>query len=105
VAAINIDPGDPSSTAGQSPMRLIDTSTLHVDVNISDVDIGRVAQGQPARIVAEAALGKEFTGKVSYIAPAATISGNIRTYLVRIVLDDPAGLRSGMSVRATLGVQ
>jgi HlyD family secretion protein len=105
VAAINIDPGDPSSTSGQAPMRLINTSTLHVDVNISDVDIGRVTQGQPARIVAEALAGKEATGKVSYIAPAATVSGNLRTYLVRIALDSPAGLRPGMSVRVTLGGQ
>jgi multidrug resistance efflux pump len=105
VAAINIDPGDPSSTAGQSPMRLIDISTLHVDVNINDLDIGRVTQGQPARIVAEALSGKDVTGKVSYIAPAATISGNIRMYLVRIALDATAGLRPGMSVRVTLVVQ
>jgi len=105
VAAINIDPGDPSATSGQSPMRLIDVSTLHVDVNISDIDIGRVTQGQPARVVAEALGGKDVTGKVSYIAPAATISGNLRTYLVRIALDAPAGLRPGMSVRVTLAAQ
>ncbi len=105
VAAVNIDPGDPSSTAGESPIRLIDVSTLHVDVNINDVDIGRVTPGQPARIVAESLPGKELTGKVSYIAPAATISGNIRTYLVRVTLDNPAGLRPGMSVRVTLVVQ
>ena len=91
--------------SGSIALESIPVPPLHVDVNINDVDIGRVTQGQPARVVAEALGGKAVTGKVSYIAPAATVSGNIRTYLVRIALDSPAGLRPGMSVRVTMSEQ
>jgi len=101
VAEVNIDPGDPSVIAGQVPIRLVDISALHVDVKVNDVDIGRVKQGQPVQVNADAANGKVYTGKVSYIAPAATVSGNLRTYLVSVALDDQTGLRPGMSVRVT----
>jgi multidrug resistance efflux pump len=105
VAEVNIDPGDPSSTAGQVPIRVIDISTLHVDANVSDVDIGQIAMGQAVQVSADMGTGKSYTGKVSYIAPAATISGNIRTYLVRVALDDQAGLRPGMNVRVRFAGQ
>ena len=97
VAQVNIDPGDPSSTSGQVPMYVIDISKLHIDASVSDVDIGRIAVGQAVQVGVDVGTDKTYTGKVSYIAPAATISGNIRTYLVRVVLDDQTGLRPGMS--------
>jgi HlyD family secretion protein len=98
-AEVNIDPGDPSSTSGQVPIRVIDISTLHVDADVSDVDIGRISVGQAAQLTADVGTNKVYTGKVSYIAPSATASGNVRTYQVRIALDDQAGLRPGMRVR------
>ena len=40
-----------------------------------------------------------YKGKISYIAPTATTTGTIRTYLVRISLDQHDGLLAGMSAR------
>lgn len=54
---------------------------------------------------AEGISDQVFTGEVTYIAPTAIANGNIRTYLVRVTLDedDRDGLRPGMSARVELG--
>jgi HlyD family secretion protein len=102
VAAINVDPGDPSTTVGQPAIRVVDVSVLHVDARISDIDIALVSVGQPAEVHADALPDKVFKGKVTYIAPTTTAVGTIRTYLVRIALDSQDGLRAGMSARVDL---
>lgn len=101
-AIVNISPGDPSSTGTQAAIRIVDISNLHVDVQISDVDIGKVSSGQPAEVRVDALPDKVFKGRVGYISPTATSLGTIRTFLVRIELDEQEGLRAGMSARVDI---
>jgi HlyD family secretion protein len=105
VAEVNIDPGDPSATGSDPAIRLVDVSTLRLEVQISDVDIGRVSVGQKANISVDSVPDKVYTGKVSYVAPTATAVGTLRTYLIRIDLDDQTGLRAGMSARVDLATK
>ncbi|MEI7771677.1 MAG: efflux RND transporter periplasmic adaptor subunit [Chloroflexales bacterium] len=102
VADVNIDAGDPSSSAGAAAIRLIDVSALTAEVDVSDVDIAGVQVGQAASLFVQSLPAVTFSGKVAYIAPAATVNGNVRTYKVRIAIDDQGKLLSGMRVRATL---
>ncbi len=102
VTVVNIAPGDPGSTGGEPALRMVDISELRVEVDISDVDIAQVKVGQEARIFVDAFPGEVFSGEVSYIAPSATVSGSVRTYEVRIALDDADKLRDGMSTRVEL---
>jgi HlyD family secretion protein len=99
VAAVNIDPGDPSSVVGQPAIKVVDVSKLRLEVQISDVDIGKVSVGQKATVHVDSLPDKTFEGTVSYVAPTATAVGTLRTYLVRIDVADQAGLRAGMSAR------
>lgn len=78
---------------------------MRVEVNISDTDIARVREGQVAEVRADAVPDEVYLGTVSYIAPTATVVGNVRTYTVRIVLDRQEGLRSGMSVRVNIRIE
>jgi HlyD family secretion protein len=105
VAEVNIDPGDPSATGSQPAIKVVDVSQLRLEVQLSDVDIGRVQVGQPAKIFVDSVPDQVFTGKVSYIAPTATAVGTLRTYLVRIALDNQKGLRAGMSARVDITPQ
>ncbi|KAB8144356.1 HlyD family efflux transporter periplasmic adaptor subunit [Chloroflexia bacterium SDU3-3] len=105
VSAVNIDPGDSSSAGGQAAVTVVDVSKLHVDVNISDVDIAKVKKDQSVKVVVEGAEKDEYTGKVTYIAPTATVSGNVRTYVVRVALDSIDGLRPGMRARTIISVK
>ncbi len=105
VAAVNIDPGDSSVTNGQAAISVVDVRALHVDAQISDIDIGKVQVGQAAEIHADALPEQVFKGKVTYVAPTATMVGTIRTYLVRVAIDDQTGLRAGMSARVDLATK
>ncbi len=105
ISEVNINPGDPGSTTtsgNNTAIKIVDMSRFHIDVDISDVDISKIAIGQPATAYADALPGQTFTGRVSYIAPQADVVGNIRTYVVRVVLDEWVGLRPGMSVRVEI---
>ncbi len=102
IATVNVDPGDPSSTGARPAIRIVDVSALHVDVQLSDVDIGKVQIGQQAQIHSDSVPGKTFTGSIEYIAPTATSTGSIRTFLVRVSLDTLEGLRAGMNARVEI---
>jgi HlyD family secretion protein len=102
VATVNVDPGDPSTTVGQPAIKLVDVSALHMDAQISDIDIGKLSVGQAAEVRADARPDTVYKGKISYIAPTATTVGTIRTYLVRISLDQQDGLLAGMSARVDI---
>lgn len=104
VAQVNIDPGDPSSGAPLPAIQIVDLSELRVEVSISDTDVARVREGLPAEIRVDAVPETVFTGEVTYIAPTATVVGNVRTYLVRISVTDQAGLRAGMSARVNIRI-
>jgi HlyD family secretion protein len=103
INSVTIDPGDPSSPPGVTPIYIVDVRMLHVDVDINDVDIGKVKLGQSFTLDADAMAGTRYSGKVTFIAASATVAGNARTYVVRITLDKQDGLRPGMRVRAVIG--
>jgi HlyD family secretion protein len=102
VAIVNIDPGDPSVVQGGPAIQIVDTSSLRVEVQISDVDIARVQEGQAAEVRVDGIPDRTFTGAVSFVSPTATTQGTIRTFLVRVTLDDITGLRAGMSARVDI---
>lgn len=103
ISEVNIDPGDPSATNGPA-IRVIDVSNLLISVDISDVDIAQIALDQTVEILIEG-LPTTLVGQVSYIAPEATMWGNVRTYVVEITPEDADGLRPGMSVQVEIVIQ
>ena len=107
VAQVNIDVGDIAGGASPLPaVQIVDISELRVEVNVSDTDVARVREGMGAVVTIDAIPGQALEGKVTYIAPTATVVGNVRTYAVRVTLDQnhPAGLRAGMSARVAISV-
>lgn len=102
VSIVNVDPGDPSSTGGMPAIQIVDVNALRVEVQISDVDIARVAVGQTTTVIADALPGRQFAGTISYVAPTATVLGNVRIYLVRVDLEEQNELRAGMNVRVEI---
>ncbi|HWQ12307.1 MAG TPA: HlyD family efflux transporter periplasmic adaptor subunit, partial [Roseiflexaceae bacterium] len=102
VSIVNIDPGDPGVLQGAPAIQVVDVSSLRVDVSISDVDIARVRVGQRASVRVDGIPEREYTGTVSFVSPTAVTRGTIRTFLVRVQLDDITGLRAGMSARVDI---
>ncbi|MBC8162760.1 MAG: HlyD family efflux transporter periplasmic adaptor subunit [Roseiflexaceae bacterium] len=102
VADVAIDPGDWSGATASAAVRIADTSTLRIDVRISDLDIARVREGQQVAISIEGMPNGRYSGRVRSIAPTATEEAGRRSFLVEVALDQQRGLRPGMSARAEL---
>ena len=106
--------------AGEYLMSIVPDAGLWVDANFKEDQLARMQPGQPARVVADAIPGHEFSGRLVSVAPAtgATFSvippenatGNftkiVQRVPVRIALDaaDPklSRLRPGLSTTVSI---
>jgi RND family efflux transporter MFP subunit len=82
--------------AGQALFMLACCAPLRVTADIDEEDINRVKPGQAVLLKADAAPGRVFDGTVSEITPKGDPVN--RSYRVRIALDKPGALRTGMTV-------
>jgi HlyD family secretion protein len=80
--------------------RVQDLSHLVVNVALTEFDVSRTTIGAATRIGADALGGQQFTGKVIDVALTGTDSGGVVTFPVIMSIDEPTGLRPGMSVSA-----
>ena len=94
------------STAVQPDMRLYaiaDLSTVWVNAQVFQNDLGQVKVNTPATITADTYPGRSLTGRVDFIYPDVDMA--TRTARVRIVLQNPdPPLSPGMFVKVTLQV-
>jgi HlyD family secretion protein len=104
IAAVNVKAGEPAAGAGPAFV-VVDTSVFHLDVTVDEVDVARIAVGQPLTVTLDALAGESYSGHVDQIAPTATVNGGVVSYAVRLVLDTTgAALRAGMSATAEIVV-
>lgn len=102
IALVDVNPGDAANPAGRPIVRVVDTTSLRVEVQISDADIANVSIDQRVTVSVDALAGQQFEGTVTFIAPIANVVGNVRSYTIHIALDDISNLRAGMSARVNL---
>ena len=78
-----------------------DLSTVWVNAQVFQPDIGKIKRGDPAKITVDAYPGRTFTGRVDQILPQ--VDANTRTVRVRLVLPNPRlALKPGMYVNVVL---
>ena len=95
--------GVSSFNAGTILFTVADLKSIIIKVNLNEVDIAKVAVGQPVRITLDAYPQKVFTGKVRFVAPAAKLLEKIKVFLVEISLDDLSdAYRTGMSANVEI---
>lgn len=101
VASVSLVAGEAASAS--TPVVLMDVSTLYVDLNLSETDASKVAVGKPVQLTFDALPDAKLEGKVSIIAPTATIVQNVATYAVRVSFD-PAQtpIRVGMTASGAI---
>jgi HlyD family secretion protein len=89
---------------GAPAFQLADLSRFHIDVQVDEVDIANLAEGQPVTIEVDALPEQKLTGTVGRIAPTAQASATTgTTYNVRIDIDpSDLPLLAGMSATATI---
>lgn len=66
-----VTPGVESTFDGKALLTVADLSTLVVKVDLNQIDVAKVALGQPATLTLDALPGKTYAAKVTKIAPAS----------------------------------
>jgi HlyD family secretion protein len=94
--------GDQVST-GTPAFRIDDLSELYVDVQISEVDINKVAVGQEADLTFDAISGKTYSGEVTEVAKVGEDNGSGVDFTVTLRIVDPdEEVRPGMTAAVNI---
>ena len=94
-----------TSEAGKVLCSIYDLSYLTMTLSVDELDISNIAAGQAVSITADAAEGKTYTGVVTKVSVAGTVSGGTTTYPVTVRIDETEGLLPGMNVDAAITLQ
>ncbi len=104
VTAVNAVEGTLAGGLGGAAIQIADTGKYHLDVQVDELDVAGLAEGQTVTVKVDALPEQELTGSVISVAPAAatTPTGGV-SYKVRIDIDPTdALLRAGMSATADI---
>jgi HlyD family secretion protein len=84
-------------------MTLGDVSSVYVEGQVDEADVGRIRLGLPVRTRLESFPGETFTGTVTRIAPMGRQRDNVTTFDVRVSIANPqAKLRVNMTANAEI---
>lgn len=101
VNAVSVAVGQQGST---NALELVDDSSYHIDLNVGEADIPKVALGQDVSLTFDAVPTATVTGKVTFIASKSTVQSNVVSYLTTITLDNAstAMIKPGMTANANI---
>jgi HlyD family secretion protein len=93
-------------SGGQPAFVLTDLSEYHLQVIVDEIDIGRVAAGQPVTITLDALPGESLRGEVTHIADTALPDALVVSYVVTVRLNPTqVPLRAGMTANVDLVIE
>ena len=101
----NLKQGDTISDAGESLCTVYDLSYLKITLNVDELDISSIEEGQKVNITADAVEGKTYEGTVTSITMMGTTTNGVTTYPVEIQLTETEGLMPGMNVSTEILIQ
>ena len=102
----NIKAGDNVNNIESGALAVIyDLSYLKLEMNISELDLSKIQEGQPVDITADAIPGEVFQGRVDRLSINGTTTNGFTTYPATILLEDYGGLNPGMNVSADIIIE
>jgi HlyD family secretion protein len=102
VTEVNNQIGDQVSP-GVTAFRIDDLSMLLVDVRVSEVDVNRIEVKQPATLVFDAILGKEYNGIVQEVAEVGTSVQGVVEFVVTVQMTDAdENVKAGMTAAVNI---
>jgi HlyD family secretion protein len=106
VVSRNVDVGQTVAASFQTPTLFViaqDLTQMQVNANVSESDIGGVAEGKPARFRVDAYPKQFFEGTVTQVRNAPISIQNVVTYDVVIAVDNrDLKLKPGMTASVTI---
>jgi HlyD family secretion protein len=104
ILSLDVEVGQ-QATKGLTALTMADLTALELTVNVAEVDISKLREGQPASVTIDAVPDQVFTGEVVWIAPSSESDSGVVNYPVTVRLNDvdlAAGIRPGMTAVATI---
>jgi RND family efflux transporter MFP subunit len=97
--------GGATSAANTVLMILANLSEMLITVHVNQIDVVRMKEGQPVQVTLDAFEGLVLNGKISFIAPLASVKNNIKGFSVDILVanTDPR-IRPGMSANVKVPI-
>ncbi|MGA6828767.1 efflux RND transporter periplasmic adaptor subunit [Nitrospira sp. NS4] len=106
VVSRNVDVGQTVAASFQTPTLFViaqDLTQMQVDANVSEADIGGVAEGKTARFRVDAYPKQAFEGTVTQVRNSPISIQNVVTYDVVITVDNrELKLKPGMTANVTI---
>ncbi|MDU8688479.1 efflux RND transporter periplasmic adaptor subunit [Faecalibacterium wellingii] len=103
----NVKAGDTVGTdtaSSETLCTIYDLSYLEMTLNVDELEILSIKEGQTVTITADAISDRTFTGVVTSVSAAGTTTGGTTTYPVTIRIDDTGDLLPGMNATAEIEV-
>lgn len=103
----NVKAGDTVGTdtaSSETLCTIYDLSHLEMTLNVDELEILSIKEGQTVAITADAIPDRTFTGVVTSVSAAGTTTGGTTTYPVTIRIDDTGDLLPGMNATAEIEV-
>lgn len=92
-------------SGGTTLVKMADLGSVQARALIDEVDIGRIAPGQPASVTVEAYPGRTFRGTVTKIEPQAVVEQNVTMFPVLVRLENPERLlKTGMNAEVSVDI-
>ena len=90
-------------TANTSLVALISQGDLEIDANVPEIDIGKLAVGNPVRLTLDAFPEETFSARVVKIGPAETVNDGVVNFKITAVFEknDPK-LKSGLTANLAI---
>lgn len=84
---------------------IVSSDTMVLSVNVDELDINSVSQGQQAEITLDAIENENFTGIVTKVGSSAGSSGGVAKYTVEVEIPGDERMKEGMNASATITVE
>ncbi|MEK7062432.1 MAG: efflux RND transporter periplasmic adaptor subunit [Patescibacteria group bacterium] len=75
-----------SVTVGEGLVVLISDNDIYIEANVSEINVGKIQNGNKAKIELDAFPDEFFEGQVAFIDPAETIVDKVVNYKIKILL-------------------
>jgi len=106
VISRNVDPGQTVAASLSAPVLFeiaTDLSRMYIHANVSEADIGTVADGQKVRFRVDAHRDRQFDGEVIQVRNAPQVMDNVVHYETIIAVDNKEGLlKPGMTAEVNI---
>lgn len=94
-----------SNTKSTTMSVIADMSKLTFDIDVDELDIGKIEVGQKVSVTADSLSGKTFEGTIDNISAIGTSTDGVASYPVTVVMDNTGELMIGMNVNAEIVIE